>query len=135
MRELIERGYISIAQSLLLKSKRKKKEPCIENDSKLNKILLELGSEDVSLIRAWSGYLFNREHSSKMIDAFSRLEMFRQSLIRHNCSLSKYLDQHECESEKLLKYTACMRTGSAEGFKVLFNEDARGVLPEQRNAR
>ncbi|MDR3273918.1 MAG: DNA gyrase subunit B, partial [Puniceicoccales bacterium] len=125
MRELIERGYIYIAQPPLYKIKRKKKERYIENDGELNKILLELGSEDVSLIRAGDGHLFDREHLSKIVDAFSRLEMLGQSLIRHNCSLPKYLDRHEWESKKLPKYIARVRTGSVEEFKFLFNEDTR----------
>jgi DNA gyrase subunit B len=126
MRELIERGYVYIAQPPLYKIKRKKKERYIENDGELNKILLELGSEDVSLIRASDGYLFDQEHLNKIVDTFSRLEMLGQSLVRHNCSLPAYLDQHDRESKKLPKYIARVRMGGSEEFKFLFNEDARG---------
>jgi DNA gyrase subunit B len=126
MRELIERGYIYIAQPPLYKIKRKKKERYVENDGELNKILLELGSEDVSLIRASDGYLFDQEHLNKIVDAFSRLEMLGQSLVRHNCSLPAYLDQHDRESKKLPRYIARVRMGGSEEFKFLSNEDARG---------
>ncbi|MDR1255554.1 MAG: DNA topoisomerase (ATP-hydrolyzing) subunit B [Puniceicoccales bacterium] len=133
MRELIERGYIYIAQPPLYKIRRKKKERYVENDSELNKILLELGSEDVSLIRASDGYLFDQEHLCKIVDAFSRLEMLGQSLVRHNCSLPIYLDQHDRETKKLPKYIARIRIGGSEEFKFLFNEDGRGEFCRENN--
>jgi DNA gyrase subunit B len=125
MRELIERGYVYIAQPPLYKIKRKKKERYVDNDGELNRILLELGSEDVSLVRAKDSHLFDQEHLGKIVDAFSRLEMLGQSLTRHNCSLPAYLDQHDVESKRLPKYIVRMRTGSSEEFKFLLNEDMR----------
>lgn len=133
MRELIERGYIYIAQPPLYRIKRKKKERYIDNDSELNKILLELGSEDVSLIRAKDGYQFEKEQLSKIVNAFSRLEMLGQSIIRHNCSFPTYLDQHDIETKKLPKYLARIRIGSAEEFKFLIDEDARAEFCKENN--
>ncbi len=51
MRGLLDRGYVYIAQPPLYKIKRKKREQYIDNDEQLNRILLELGSEDVTLTR------------------------------------------------------------------------------------
>jgi DNA gyrase/topoisomerase IV subunit B len=48
MPELIEQGYIYIAQPPLYKIKRKKREEYIENDDHLTRMLLELAIEDVS---------------------------------------------------------------------------------------
>jgi DNA gyrase subunit B len=125
MRELIERGYIYIAQPPLYKIKRKRKERYVDSDGELNRILLELGSEDVSLVRAKDSHPFDQEHLSKIVDAFSRLEMLGQSLTRHNCPLPMYLDQHDAESKKLPKYIVRMRIGGSEDLKFLLNEDAR----------
>ena len=49
MPQLIEHGYIYIAQPPLYKIKRKKHEEYIETDAELTQILLELGMEDVKL--------------------------------------------------------------------------------------
>ena len=49
MPQLIERGYIYIAQPPLYKVKRKKREEYIESDAELTKILLKLGVEDMKL--------------------------------------------------------------------------------------
>ena len=51
MRGLLDRGYVYIAQPPLYRIKRKKREQYIDNDEQLNRILLELGSEDVVLTR------------------------------------------------------------------------------------
>ena len=51
MKGLIEAGYVYIAQPPLYKIKRKRREQYVDNDPQLNRILLELGSEDVNLVR------------------------------------------------------------------------------------
>ena len=51
MKGLIEKGYVYIAQPPLYKIKRRKREQYVDNDAELNRILLELGSEDVKLTR------------------------------------------------------------------------------------
>ena len=51
MKGVIERGYIYIAQPPLYKIKRKKREQYVDNDEQLNRILLELGAEDIVLTR------------------------------------------------------------------------------------
>ncbi len=133
MRELIERGYIYIAQPPLYKIKRKKKEMYIDNDNELNKILLELGSEDVSLVRARDGYLFNKEQLSEIVKNFSKLERLGQSVVRHNCSLPLYLDQHDHDSKKLPKYIVRIRTGNVEEFEFLMDEDSRAEFCKEHN--
>src|SRR6266567_867164 len=58
MKGLIERGYVYIAQPPLYKIKRKKREQYVDNDDQLNRILLELGSEDVVLTRLSDRHVF-----------------------------------------------------------------------------
>ena len=47
MPQLIERGYVYIAQPPLYKIKRKKQERYIDNDRHLSRVLIEMGLEDV----------------------------------------------------------------------------------------
>src|SRR5450432_1092770 len=56
MRGLFDRGFVYIAQPPLYKIKRKKREQYVDNDEQLNRILLELGSEDVVLTRRSDGH-------------------------------------------------------------------------------
>jgi hypothetical protein len=120
MRELIERGYIYIAQPPLYKIKRKKKERYVDNDAELNKILLELGEEDVTLVRAIDQHRFSKEDVAKIISAFSKIEMLGASVLRHGCPLPMYLDQHR-EDNSLPKYIVRIRSGNAEDYKFLLD--------------
>jgi DNA gyrase subunit B len=125
MKELIERGYIYVAQPPLYKIKRKRKERYVDNDDQLNKILLELGMEDMSLICAKDEYVFAKERVSEIVDVFSRLEQLGSGVIRHGCSLPAYLDAHDVETKSLPRYMAKIRTGHAEDFKFLRDEGSR----------
>lgn len=131
MRELIDRGYIYIAQPPLYRIKRKKKERYVDNDKELNKILLELGVEDVALVRASDGHKFTGEQLSNIVDNFSKLEMLGQSVVRHNCSLPLYLDQRDLETNKLPKYIARIRVDNTEEFEFLRDEDARAKFCQE----
>jgi DNA gyrase subunit B len=54
MPQLVEQGYVYIAQPPLYKIKRKKQEQYIESDAELTKVLLEMGSEGMA-VRAPDG--------------------------------------------------------------------------------
>lgn len=125
MKELIERGYIYVAQPPLYKIKRKRKERYVDNDDQLNKILLELGMEDMYLIRAKDEYEFAKDHVSEIVDIFARLEQLGNGVIRHGCLLPTYLDAHHVETKALPRYIAKVRTGHAEDFKFLKDEEGR----------
>lgn len=68
MRGLIENGYVYIAQPPLYKIKRKKKETYVMNDAELNKILLNLGSADVTLTRLSDNFEFPETKLDKLVE-------------------------------------------------------------------
>lgn len=123
MRGLIERGYVYIAQPPLYKIKRKKREQYVMNDAELNKILLNLGSEDVVLKRTRDNFEFPPEKVDKIVEIFSRIETLGHGITRYACQLSTYLDANR--DGKLPKYIARVRIGNKEEFKFLFNDDER----------
>jgi DNA gyrase subunit B len=124
MRGLIDNGYVYIAQPPLYKIKRRKKERYVDSDSELNKILLELGTEDVTLVRAIDDHRFAPEVVAKIIDIFSKIEILGTSILRHGCSLPLYLDQHRPDFT-LPRFIARIRSGNEEFFKFLFDEGER----------
>jgi DNA gyrase subunit B len=124
MRGLIEKGYVYIAQPPLYKIKRKKREQYVDNDEELNRILLELGSEDVTLVRLRDGQEFPGAKVDRVVEALARLEQLGSSVTRFGCTLTEYLDQHD-ENEVLPRYVVRMRTGNEERFVFLRDEEAR----------
>jgi DNA gyrase subunit B len=124
MRGLIDHGYVYIAQPPLYKIKRKKREQYVDNDEELNRILLELGSEDVTLVRLRDEHLFPGNKVDRIVEALARLEVLGNGVTRFGCALDTFLDQHD-EEQVLPKYLVRIRTGNDEEFRFLRNEDER----------
>lgn len=127
MRGLIESGYVYIAQPPLYKIKRKRREQYVDNDSQLNRILLELGSEDVTLIRNRDDRQLSGAQIDELVEALSRLEVVGRGVTRYGCDFASYLDQHEAENYNLPRYVARIRTGNEESFRFLKNDDERSA--------
>ena len=125
MKGLIEAGYVYIAQPPLYKIKRKRREQYVDNDSQLNRILLELGSEDVHLVRPEDGKEFSGQAVDQLVEVLSRLEMIGRGVTRYGCNLATYLDQHIEDTYDLPRYIIRIRTGNEEVFRFLKNDDER----------
>jgi DNA gyrase subunit B len=124
MRKIIENGWLYIAQPPLYKIKRKKREQYIQDDEEMNRILLELGSEDVSLVRTRDGHIFPAAKVDKIVSSLSRLEQLGGGVQRHGCQFATYLDQKD-EEYNLPAYIARIRTGNDEEFRFLKNGEDR----------
>jgi DNA gyrase subunit B len=128
MRGLIERGYVYIAQPPLYKIKRKKREQYVDNDDQLNRILLELGSEDVVLTRLRDGHAFSAEQVEQLVENLALLEKFGAGVTRYGAALSAYLDAHHPETRALPRYLARIREGNKEAHEFLADEHARSAF-------
>ncbi|MBT4757262.1 MAG: DNA topoisomerase (ATP-hydrolyzing) subunit B [Opitutae bacterium] len=131
MRGLIESGYVYIAQPPLYKIKRKRREQYIDNDAQLNRILLELGTEDVHLVRLRDNKDLPSETIEKIVQILSRMEVVGRGVTRYGCDFATYLDQHHKETQELPRYIARIRTGNIEEFRYLRNDDERAAFHEE----
>jgi DNA gyrase subunit B len=131
MRGLIESGYVYIAQPPLYKIKRKRREQYIDNDAELNRILLELGTEDVDLIRLRDNKDLDSETIEQIVQILSRMEVVGRGVTRYGCEFATYLDQHDKETQELPRYIARIRTGNVEEFRYLRNDDERAAFHQE----
>ena len=125
MRGLIERGYVYIAQPPLYKIKRKKREQYVDNDDQLNRILLELGSEDIVLTRLADGHIFAPAQIEQIVENLAVLEKLGGGVTRYGAELAEYLDQHDPATRALPRYVARVREGNKESHEFLKDETAR----------
>ena len=125
MKGLVEAGYVYIAQPPLYKIKRKRREQYIDNDAQLNRILLELGTEDVNFVRLRDNQDLAGEAIDHIVEILSRLEMIGRGVTRYGCSFAEYLDQHDPETHRLPRYIVRIRTGNEEEFRFLRGDDER----------
>ena len=132
MRGLIEQGYVYMAQPPLYKIKRKRREQYVDNDEQLNRILLELGSDEAILTRLDDGHNFEAEQLDHIVEIFAQLERIGGSVTRHGASLGEYLEQYSKENHALPRYLARVREGNNETFAFLMSEAARAAFVEQQ---
>jgi len=125
MKGLIEAGYVYIAQPPLYRIKRKRREQYIDNDAQLNRILLELGTEDVNLIRLRDNTDLSGGNIDHVVEILSRLEMIGRGVTRYGCGFAEYLDQHDPQTQALPRYIVRIRTGNEETFRFLKDDDER----------
>jgi DNA gyrase subunit B len=125
MRGLLDRGYVYIAQPPLYRIKRKKREQYIDNDEQLNRILLELGSEDVVLTRLAERHVFSPQQIDRIVESLAALEKLGAGVTRYGASLHEYLDRHDKETHALPRYIARIREGNRESHQFLQDETAR----------
>ncbi|HLP26092.1 MAG TPA: DNA gyrase subunit B, partial [Acidobacteriota bacterium] len=127
MKGVIERGYVYIAQPPLYKIKRKKREQYVDNDEQLNRILLELGSEDVVLSRASDNHVFAPAQIDPIVEMLAALEKLGHGITRHGASLAEYLDQHDPATHELPRYIVRVREGNKESHVFLRNDKERAA--------
>lgn len=127
MRALIENGNIYLAQPPLYKIKRKKREQYIQNQPEMDKLLMELGSEEVTLKRLKDNHTYPAKTVDKIVELLARLEHLGGGVTRHGCRLEQYLDEHTKEGT-LPDYIARVRTGNDEVFRFLHSDDERAAF-------
>jgi DNA gyrase subunit B len=131
MRGLLDRGYVYIAQPPLYRIKRKKREQYIDNDEQLNRILLELGSEDVVLKRLAGDHVFSPQQLDKIVESLAALEKLGAGVTRYGAQLNEFLDRHDKKTHALPRYIARIREGNKESHEFLQDETARATFIQQ----
>ena len=128
MRGLVDRGYVYIAQPPLYKIKRKKREQYVDNDEQLNRILLELGSEDIILARSRDAHIFAPAAIDQFVELLSTLDKLGAGITRYGATLAEYLDQRSPGSHELPRYIARIREGNKESHRFLADDKARAAF-------
>src|SRR5260370_2471022 len=91
MPELVRRRHIYIAQPPLYQIKRKKREEYVEDDTRLNRILISLGPEDVRFRNLKDGPEFFQAQLREILDLLERLAKLSDSIRRHGGDFEEYL--------------------------------------------
>ncbi len=119
MLALLEKGHIYIAQPPLYKIKRGKREEYIQTEDTLNELLLELGSEGVTLVRIKDKNEFTDKQLKSALDALVELTTLTNAVDRHGVSFSKYISFRHKKTKKLPLYM--LKVEGEDHF--LYNDD------------
>lgn len=116
---LIENGHVYIAQPPLYKIKRGKREEYIQTEDNFNNLLLELGSEGMTLTRAKDKHQFTDKQLKSILDELIELESLANAIERSGVTLSKYISFRHKKTKKLPLYMVKVE-GEAH---FLYNDD------------
>ncbi len=125
MTDLVKAGKIFIAQPPLYQIKRKKREEYVDDDVKLNKILINLGAEDVRLKNLADGKEFSAAQLKDILELLERMSKFSEAIRRHGGDFESFLAARGAGREKLPAFLVKVREGNDEWVKYF--DDETGV--------
>ena len=131
MPALIENGHVYISQPPLYKIKRGKREEYIQTEDDYNNLLLELGTEGMTLARVKDKRQFTDKQLKSILDALVELESLGNAIDRSGVNLSKYISLRHKKTKKLPIYMVKVE----QNTHFLYNDDELAeYIGEEENA-
>lgn len=93
MPQLIKQGYVYIAQPPLYSITRKKRTDYVDDDFQLNKILLQIGTEEVRLKNIADGQIIPREQLAEILGLLETLDKHATYIKRQGGDFSEYIEK------------------------------------------
>ncbi|MBI98228.1 MAG: DNA topoisomerase (ATP-hydrolyzing) subunit B [Verrucomicrobiales bacterium] len=131
MPELVKQGFVFIAQPPLYQISRKKRVEYVQDDNALNKILVELGAEDVSL-KIGAKKKLNNKQLDEILDLLEELDRYARSIERHGGEFNEYIEQRK-KSGELPVHLVKVRDGNEEEVHY-FHSDKELAKFSKKNA-
>ena len=121
MPQLIERGYVYIAQPPLYKVTRRKREEYVESDAHLSQILLDLGSDGLTLQNAQGDLLKDTAALRALLAHLVEVEEIELQLRRRGILLNDFLGLRNPDTGAFPRYSAYLE--GEEGVRVEYAYD------------
>ncbi len=126
MPQLIEHGYVYIAQPPLYKVTRRKREEYVESDAHLTQILLDLGADGLKLEKAEGAELLDTKGLRELLENLVKVEELGDKLRRRGIVLEDYLTHRNEATGNFPLYCAYMN-GAGEELDIRFAQDDQGL--------
>jgi len=127
MPELIEKGYIYIAQPPLFRIKRRNREEYIENEAALNKMLIALAIDDAKVVDAADTDRLSGERLRLVLEKLVELEQHADRLDRKSIPFEEYI-RHRSPTGLLPQYRVTVTTTEAEEIRYVYSEQELRTL-------
>ncbi|MBI1883236.1 MAG: DNA topoisomerase (ATP-hydrolyzing) subunit B [Chlamydiae bacterium] len=133
MPQLIEKGYVYLAQPPLYRVRRKKTERYVESDSEMNKFLIDLGCEGLMLMRLSDKKEFNEKQIADLASALVQLEHWALLIARKGVQINSFLKMRHPKTHELPIYL--VRVQGKEHFLFDDAELAKFVGEEEKKGK
>jgi len=123
MPELIKRGFVYIAQPPLYQITRKKRVEYVEDDAQLNRILIQLGTEEVRLRNLSDNKEMSQKQLAEILELLESLDKYAKAIKRHGGDFSIYVDHRDKKTGELPRHLAKVRSGNDESVHYFHTEE------------
>jgi len=111
---LIKQGFVYIAQPPLYQIARKKRVEYVEDDPQLNRILIQLGTEDVRLRNLADDKETAQKPLAEILELLESLDKYARALRRHGGDFSDYVEHRHKKTQELPRHLVKVREGNDE---------------------
>ena len=122
MPELVRRGFVYIAQPPLYQIARKKRVEYVDDDARLNKILIELGTEEVRLRNLADGNELTEKQLAEILELLESLDKYAIALRRHGGDFAAYVERRHPQTHELPRHLVKVRDGNNETVHYFHTE-------------
>ncbi len=123
MQELIKRGFVFIAQPPLYQITRKKRVEYVDDDAKLNRILIELGTEDVRLHNLADDKEVSQKQLAEILELLVSLDKYATALRRHGADFADFVEHRKPSTHDLPRHLVKVRDGNDETIHYFHSEE------------
>ncbi len=123
MPELIRRGNVYIAQPPLYQIARKKRVEYVDDDARLNKILIELGTDEVRLRNLSDANELTEKQLAEILELLESLDKYANALRRHGGDFATYVEQRHLKTHELPRHLVKVRDGNDEIVHYFHTEE------------
>lgn len=126
-KQLIEGGFIYIAQPPLFKVMRGKREEYIDTEKEMNELILELGTDGLKLTKIASKKTFNSTQMKEILAALVELERVIEKLMKKGVHFEEYVEKYDAKRKCFPKYIV------KEEDKQIFVYDDKDIAEITKN--
>ncbi len=131
MPSLIENGHVFLAQPPLYKVTRKRREEYVDTDEALNRKLLELGSEDVTVEHAGTKRTIKDKELVPVLETLIAIEQAAEALGRKGIPMADYVRLRNAETGEFPRYRATLQNAKGHEYHYAFTDEELTKIREK----
>ena len=128
---LVKRGFVYIAQPPLYQIARKKRVEYVDDDASLNRILIQLGTEEVRLRNLQDQKELPQKQLSEILELLEALDKYANGLRRKGGDFAAYLEHQNPQTRQLPEHLVKVRQGNDETVHYFHKNEELGKFAEE----
>src|SRR5947199_484352 len=124
MPELVKRGFVYIAQPPLYQIARKKRVEYVDDDAQLNRILIQLGTDEVRLRNLQDGSELTEKQLNEILELLEALDKYANGLRRKGGDFAACLEHRDPTTHDLPQHLVKIREGNEETVHYFLSRQA-----------